>query len=218
MSSSIASGFLIALEGVDGTGKTTQARRLQASLEGMGYKTIVFKEPGGTSVGDDVRRAILEHATTTDPYTQALLLTACRRELMLRMIYPYLDEGYVVICDRYIDSMYAYQGYGRGVPVNLLRLLTELAGVNRPADYTIYYTIDAKTRRERIESRLLQGGTRDGFDDREDRFFDRVEEGYIDLMREKPFRKTYTLDVSLLDEEAVAAETLRVSNLAIHDR
>ena len=108
-------GHLVALEGVEGAGKSTQLELLRRELEGRGRPVVVTREPGGTPVGERVRALLLDPAMELHPRTEALLFAAARAELVQRVIRPALERGAVVLCDRYLDSSLAYQGGARGL-------------------------------------------------------------------------------------------------------
>jgi len=108
-------GFLIAFEGVEGAGKSTQLDLLRYELERRGHEVVVTREPGGTPVGERVRAVLLDPAVELDPRAEALLFAAARAQLVEQVIRPALERGAVVLCDRYLDSSLAYQGGGRGL-------------------------------------------------------------------------------------------------------
>jgi dTMP kinase len=108
-------GVLIAFEGVEGAGKSTQLDRLRDELERRGHEVVVTREPGGTPVGERVRQVLLDPAVDLDARAEALLFAAARAQLVEQVIRPALERGVVVLCDRYLDSSLAYQGAGRGL-------------------------------------------------------------------------------------------------------
>jgi dTMP kinase len=108
-------GVLIAFEGVEGAGKSTQLDRLRDELERRGHEVVVTREPGGTPVGERVRQVLLDPAVDLDARAEALLFAAARAQLVEQVIRPALERGAVVLCDRYLDSSLAYQGAGRGL-------------------------------------------------------------------------------------------------------
>ena len=114
-------GLFVVLEGLDGSGKTTQAIRLHNRLKRRGVPTSLFREPGSTDLGEKVRR-ILKSGTVDHPITELLLFNAARSSLVSQKISPALANGQVVICDRFASSTIAYQGYGSGIKISLLRL------------------------------------------------------------------------------------------------
>lgn len=114
--------FFVTLEGPEGAGKSTQARLLASALEGDGHRVVVTREPGGTAIGERVRTMILESgACAMLAETEALLISAARSQHVAEVLRPALDAGWVVVCDRFVDSTYAYQGGGRGLSIEALR-------------------------------------------------------------------------------------------------
>jgi dTMP kinase len=121
--------LFVTFEGPEGSGKSTQARLLYSYLHARGYPVVLVREPGGTRIGDLIRRIVLDlqHTEMADT-TEMLLFSAARAQLVNQVIRPYLDQGGIVLCDRYADSTYAYQGYGLGRPTlrsTLILLLTK---------------------------------------------------------------------------------------------
>jgi dTMP kinase len=120
-------------EGTDGSGKTTQIRLLATALEQLGCRLLLTREPGGTQLGESLRRLLLDSSVPIGPEAEAYLMTAARAEHVRRVIRPALEEGTVVLCDRFYDSTFAYQGGGRGLSVDDLRAMQHLAvGTVRP--------------------------------------------------------------------------------------
>jgi dTMP kinase len=131
-------GWFITIEGPEGSGKTTQARRLTAHLESEGLPVLGTREPGGTALGERVRELLLEDADRPhDPLADALLFNAARRQLVEEVIRPALSAGTSVVCARFADSTLAYQGHGSGLPLEDLRALQEVATSGLTPDLTI---------------------------------------------------------------------------------
>ncbi|HEY8463807.1 MAG TPA: dTMP kinase, partial [Bacillota bacterium] len=121
-------GYFITLEGPDGSGKSTQARLLAEYLQKSGREIILTREPGGTPLAEEIRKLILTPtAETLEPMTEILLYTASRAQHVARIIKPALAAGKVVICERFIDSSLAYQGYGLGWSLDLIKTINRLA-------------------------------------------------------------------------------------------
>ncbi len=115
-------GFFISFEGIDGCGKSTQADLLKSHLESKGETVVLIREPGGSIISEQIREILLNPANDTmDASTEAILLAASRSQLTREVIIPALENGHVVICDRYADSTLAYQGYGRGIKLEWLK-------------------------------------------------------------------------------------------------
>ena len=147
-------GLFITFEGPDGSGKTTQIKKLEQFLQESGRKTILTREPGGTAIGEKIRTVILDPSTPEmNPIAEALLYAASRAQHTAELILPALAEGTTVICDRYMDSSIAYQGFGRklGEPV---RLINEFAVMGLVPDLTFLLLIDPERGRSRISGEL----------------------------------------------------------------
>ena len=169
-------GLFVVFEGIDGCGKSTQAKRVAREREAL----FVF-EPGDTPVGVDLRHWILDAATAMTPATEALLLLADRAHHVHSVIEPALEGGRSVIADRFYASTLAYQGYGRGVDLDELRAATHLAiGSCRP-DLTILIDLSPEVANER-EAREMS----DRFESADLAFHERVRQGYLDLAGEDP--------------------------------
>ena len=135
-----ARGWFITIEGPEGAGKTTQAARLEAYLQGSGIPTIRTREPGGTALGERIRKLLLDPAAgerPADPLADALLFNAARRQLVEEVIRPALADGTTVVCARFADSTLAYQGYGAGLALDDLRQLQAVATGGLSPDLTI---------------------------------------------------------------------------------
>jgi dTMP kinase len=157
--------LFITFEGPEGSGKSTQARLLYERLHARGYPIILVREPGGTRISDLIRRIVLDlQHTEMAPPTETLLFSAARAQLVNQVIQPYLDQGGVVLCDRYADSTYAHQGYGLGRDLDELRTITAIATGGLLPDLTIYLDLSAeeglerKRLRARGKSLAEQGG------------------------------------------------------------
>lgn len=134
------SGLFITIEGPDGGGKTTQAERLAAHLRDLGKRVHLTREPGGTWLGERIRELLLERTgsvAATDPLADALLFNAARRQLVREVIRPELDAGTTIVCARFTDSTLAYQGYGAGLDIDLLRRLNDAATDGLHPDLTL---------------------------------------------------------------------------------
>lgn len=144
-------GIFISFEGTDGTGKSTQIELLKGHMEDLGRETLCLREPGGTPIGEKIRDILLDvENSEMDSRTEALLYAASRAQLVSQVIKPALDDGKVVICDRYVDSSYAYQGFARGLgePV---RDINEFATGGLMPDITFLLMLDAEKAIKRIK-------------------------------------------------------------------
>ncbi|NJL05849.1 MAG: dTMP kinase [Chloroflexaceae bacterium] len=142
--------LFITFEGPEGSGKSTQARILYETLQAQGYPVILTREPGGTRIGEWIRQILVDlRHTEMSPATEVLLFSAARAQLVNELIGPYLAEGGIVLCDRYADSTYAYQGYGLNHNLDDLHTITAFATGGLMPDLTIYLDIDAERGLER---------------------------------------------------------------------
>ena len=138
-------GLFITFEGTDGCGKSTQIRMAAKYLKSQGYPVRVFKDPGGTRVGNEIRRILLAKKSRRDPIdsiAEALLYLASRRVLISRLIKPALNQGKIILCDRFTDSTLAYQGFGRGLCLPELRTLCSFASGGLKPDLTFLLDIE----------------------------------------------------------------------------
>jgi dTMP kinase len=142
--------LFITFEGPEGSGKSTQARLLYERLHARAYPVVLVREPGGTRISDLIRRIVLDlQHTEMAPTTETLLFSAARAQLVSEVIQPYLDQGGIVLCDRYADSTYAHQGYGLGRDLEELRTITGIATGGLLPDITIYLDLSAEEGLER---------------------------------------------------------------------
>jgi dTMP kinase len=183
----VARGRFITLEGPEGSGKTTAARHLADWLRARGLDTVLTREPGGTRLGDEVRRLVLhlrDVSDALDPRADALLFAAARAQHTAEVIRPALERGAWVICARYLDSSLAYQGHGYGNDLEELRRLQAFATYETRPDMTILLDVPVEVglRRKRQE-------TWNRFEDTEEAdFFERVRAGYLALAAAEPDR------------------------------
>ena len=176
-------GLFLTFEGVDGSGKTTQLALLAAAFEAAGYDVVTTREPGGTALGEAVRLALLDPAHEGMSHrAEALLYAAARAQLVEKVIRPALDRGCVVLSDRYMDSSFAYQGFGRGLGYENLLTLNMWATQQLVPDLTFVLLIDAATRAARMGREL------DRLEASGDDFFALVVDGYRRLIDEHPHR------------------------------
>ena len=144
-------GKFITFEGPDGSGKTTVSKAVTKRLQEEGYKVIYTREPGGSTIAEQIRSVILDPENTRmDGRCEALLYAASRRQHLIEIVLPSLDEGITVISDRFIDSSLAYQGCGRHIGMEEVFKINQFAIENHMPDKTIYLDIDAQTGLERI--------------------------------------------------------------------
>ena len=177
-------GSFITFEGIDGSGKTTQARRVADLLGAAGLDVVLLRDPGGTVVGEQIRAILLDstYATMSDA-CELLLYEAARAQLVSEAIRPALERASVVICDRYLDSTYAYQHGGRGLDEGLVRCCNELGSCGLVPDLTLVLDIDVPTALSRTIGRDPDRLEAEGL-----RFQERVRESYLGLARREPGR------------------------------
>lgn len=190
------------MEGPEGSGKTSQLRLLTAWLVEQGINPIVSREPGGTRISEGIR-ALLHDPSHTEmtAETEILLYAASRAQHVAQVIRPALEAGQLILCDRFYDSTYAYQGYGRGLSLDILRSITAFATQGLVPDLTLYLDVPPDIGLRRRES----GGEEMNRLDRETlAFHQRVREGYLSLMAEEPLRWTCIDATASMD--AVQAE------------
>jgi len=136
-------GLFITFEGPDGSGKTTQIRMLKDYLENKGFEVILTREPGGTELGEDIRKILLDvKHKDMDAKAEMLLYAAARAQHVSKLIKPALLQGKIVLCDRFVDSSYAYQGVGRGLGIKLVEQVNEIALSGTYPDLTIFLDIE----------------------------------------------------------------------------
>ena len=198
MSTDPSRGRLITVEGIDGAGKSTHLPWLKESLEGRGRSVWLTREPGGTPLGERLRDLLLHQPM--GELTETLLMFAARREHCEREIWPRLDQGVWVVCDRFTDATYAYQGAGHGVSAECIAALERLVlGDFRP-DLTLLFDVPIEVGRER----LADGRPLDKFEREQPGFFARVRGAYLARAAAEPAR--FRVIDSTRPREAVRAD------------
>lgn len=197
-SDAAAPGVLITLEGGEGAGKSTQANLLKEHLEAVGLRPVVTREPGGTSLGEVVRRLLKRPAfarrvyerwsktqdwSTIHPLSELFIFAAARAQLVAEVIIPALARGDVIICDRFTDSTLAYQGFGRGLDLDLLRLVNRAATQGISPDLTVLLDLPVEVGLARHVATRGEHFARQPVD-----FHQRVRQGYLELARAEPAR------------------------------
>ena len=199
-------GVLITVEGVEGSGKSTQMRRLARWLRRQGYPVQLTREPDGTPLGAGVRR-LFEHGPR--PLTETFLFLAARHEHVAARVRPWLTRGRVVLSDRYADATVAYQGYGRGLDPEMIRELNVRATGGVLPDLTLLFDVDPAVGFRRIGRRR-----RDHFERQELAFHRRVRRGYLEIHRAEP-KRVRVIDAArspaavAADVQAIVGEFLR---------
>ena len=207
-------GTFITFEGIDGSGKSTQLRLLNNFLRANGWNALVTREPGGTPVGLRLRAALLDATEEVDPLTELLVFAADRAQHVRRVIRPALENGHIVISDRYADATVAYQGAGRGFSPELIAEIVQLATEGLKPDLTVLFDVDIEesttrtTRRSTGRSSSKSG--RDRLDIENAEFHSRVRDAYLQIARAEPER------VKVIDASGPVEQTQeRVRNIVI---
>lgn len=171
----------ISFEGLEGSGKSTVMAAVERALRAEGNEVVVTREPGGTPAGDAARDILLHaHDLAIGPLAELMLMNASRAQLVEDVIRPALERGAVVLCDRYVHSSLAYQGYGRGLPQDVVRAVCDAATGRLMPDLTLLIDISYETSRARISAR---GRVHDRMEQEEEAFHRRIREGYLEIAK-----------------------------------
>lgn len=176
-------GIFITLEGPEGAGKTTQLKLLAKFLQDENIDHVMTRDPGGTSLGKPIRRILLDAKSVVSPVAELLLYEADRAQNVSEIILPALDEGKVVFCDRYIDSTLAYQGYGRGIDLDLISKINEVATQGLMPRRTILFDIESSAGLARLHPSGHDRLEREALE-----FHQKVRNGYLRLSEQDPDR------------------------------
>jgi dTMP kinase len=180
-------GLFVTFEGPEGSGKSTQIRLIADWLEGCGYEVVTTREPGGTRIGDAVRAVILDpQRVEMRPEAEILLFSAARAQLVGEVIRPHLERGGIVLCDRFYDSTLAYQGFGRGLDLQMLRQITAFATGNLIPDITFCLDLpvfDGLRRKKKCDEAEWNRMER-----LEVAFHEKARQGYLTLAAAEPKR------------------------------
>jgi dTMP kinase len=180
----VSRGRFITFEGIDGAGKSTHLAWTAAFLRERGQAVTVTREPGGTLLGEGLRDLLLHADGEIDASTEALLMFAARNEHLERVIRPALARGDTVLCDRFTDASFAYQGGGRGLPAERLQALEAWVQRGLQPDLTLYFDLPVATARRRIADLRSP----DRFEREDPQFFERVRAAYLNRARAAPDR------------------------------
>ena len=206
-------GFFITLEGPEGSGKSTQAVRLVAALKRAGYSVVHTREPGGTPLAEIIRHVLLSassHESVTAE-TEALLILAARSQHVAHIIMPALQRGQIVICDRFSDSTFAYQGYGRNVNMQWIRKANDVASGGLSPDLTLLFDLPASVG---LARRRKARGKQNRLDRESERFHRKVRRGFLALSRQSPRRITVIDATQQPDDIASATQALVFKRLS----
>lgn len=212
-------GMFITFEGIEGSGKSTQIVLLANHLTAQDRQVTLTREPGGTVIGDQVRRILLDPVNNElDSKAELLLYAASRAQHLAELIEPDLRAGKIVLCDRFSDATLAYQGYGRGLDRGMIRALDRIVTNSLQPDLTFLLDIDAATGLARARGRNKRGGleTEARFENEELAFHQRVREGYHALAKEEPERFR-VLDASRTPE-TIQTELRKIVDEALKSR
>ncbi len=202
----IPRGRFISLEGVDGAGKSTHVATLADAIRQQGHRVVTTREPGGTPLGEQLRGLLLHTPMTHE--TEALLMFAARREHVEQVIRPALARGDWVLCDRFSDATYAYQGGGHGVPAARIAELERFVHDDCRPDLTLLFDVPPAVSRERLERAVGDGRELDKFEREHDDFFVRVRDAYLARAAADPAR--FRIVDSTQTREQVRAQLLRL--------
>ena len=200
------SGLFITFEGTEGSGKTTQIIRLAGKIGELGLRARVLREPGTTPIGEEIRHTLkhsaANHAMTAE--TEMLLMNAARAQLVREIIRPALAAGEVILCDRFYDSTTAYQGYGRGLDLDVIRTVVDFAvGETRPhLTLLLQVPIEVSEERRLVRQATLPG-IRDRIEEADRKFFERVAQGFAAVAAAEP-QRVKTIDATA-DVERIGA-------------
>ncbi|HBP37355.1 MAG TPA: dTMP kinase [Clostridiales bacterium] len=199
-------GRLVTFEGIDGSGKTTQIARLAVAIRKAGKQVLVLREPGGTVIGEAIRQILLDRKHEgMSQETELLLFSAARAQLVREVILPALNAGTWVISDRFYDSSLAYQGYGRGLDLELIDALNEFAVDSCKPDITILLDLTAASAIRRRSGRLEKS---DRLESESLAFMQRISQGYLALADREP-QRIIRMDAEL-PETALAQQIFNV--------
>jgi len=181
-------GRFISFEGIDGSGKSTQLAMLADALRGRGFDVLTTREPGGTPLGKRLRQTFLETEETIAPLAELLLFAADRAQHVEFLIKPALDEGKIIISDRYADATFAYQGAGRGFSETAVNEIIEIATGGLKPDLTLFFDLPVERAAERTNNRSESGERKNRMDKETAEFYGRVRGAYLKIAEREPAR------------------------------
>ncbi|MBC2717103.1 MAG: dTMP kinase [Desulfobacteraceae bacterium] len=203
--------MLITLEGIEGSGKTTQIDYIAAYLQKFGLEYIITKEPGGTVLGEKIRSILLDPGNNNiHPLTELLLYAADRVQHIKELISPMIESGKIVICDRFCDSTTVYQGFTRGVDIRLIQQLNSLVLEGLKPDITFILDLDPEIGLKRAWKQIKDGSRAESetrFENERLQFHESVRNGYLELARQEPNRFV-VVDASM-DPSKVSEQMLK---------
>lgn len=175
-------GLFITFEGIDGCGKSTQLNLLADYLKAKGLEVIITREPGAVGLGEKLREILLNYEGEVSSNCEAFLFLADRAQHIDTLVKPAIEAGKIVLCDRHTDSTIAYQGYGRGVDLEQIKMLNKLATSGLKPDLTFIFDIDMETSQERV------GKNKDRMESAGLEFHKRVKNGFLEIAKAEPER------------------------------
>lgn len=176
--------MFITFEGTEGSGKSTQIKKIYGALEAADYKVLLTREPGGTAISNQIRTILLDNLENKNMQARAELLLFCasRAQLVGEVIRPHLETGGIILCDRYADSTLAYQGYGHGLPIEALKQVLEFATGGLYPNTTVYLDLSPEKGLARRRKGQMFGEDWNRLDDLELSFHKRVYDGYQQII------------------------------------
>ena len=194
-------GLFITIEGPDGAGKSSLVKRLVTAIQSETTQSLVVtREPGGSDIAEEIRELLLNPThTNMDARTEALLLAASRRQHVVEKIRPALEEGQIVLCDRFVDSSIAYQGQARGIGIDEVKEINEFAIEGLRPEVTLFLDVDAEVGLNRIKSKH-SNRKQDRLELEEITFHEEVRKGYHKLIKQEPDR-FIVVDASQSEDE-----------------
>lgn len=190
----MSKGLFVTFEGVDGCGKTTQMNLLAKYLKDNGHDVILTREPGAKGLGEKIREILLHYDGEVSSRAESFLFLADRAQHIDKIVNPAVEQGKIVLCDRHTDSTLAYQGYGRGVVLEQLKMLNNLATGQRKPDITFVFDIDIETSMSRV------GKEKDRMESAGIEFFEKVRKGYLEIAKQEPDRVKVLDSTRSIDE------------------
>ena len=187
-------GLFITFEGADGCGKTTQINLLKKYLENKGKDVVLTREPGGIGLGEKIREILLNYNGEVADRCESFLFLADRAQNIEVIVNPAIKQGKIVLCDRHTDSSVAYQGYGRGLDIEQIKFLNNLATGGRQPNLTLVFDVDIETSMKRV------GNQKDRMESSGIDFFNRVRNGYLELGKQEPNRIKIVDSTKSIDE------------------
>ena len=191
-------GLFITFEGIDGCGKSTQLEHSRQYLRALGHKVVALREPGSTPAAEKIRSLLLDRRSRLTDISELLLYEAARAEITQLEICPHLEAGRIVLCDRFYDSTTAYQGYGRGLDLAMVRGLHRVAVGECVPDLTLVFDVSLRVAATRIK------GNRDRLESLPQAFHQRVRRGFLEIAAAEP-RRVKVVDTTGTKDEVFAA-------------